>query len=446
MNNTCSTAPPGARFNLQACKKRTQGCDFYPYVPYKKCEIYCGSSFGPYDLRDVVEALVNWVLPLFGVLANMHFVESKLEGLHCARASRIFKRSCFKWLYKLLEPHFSKHFDCSLLLANPIGSMWNLTKKLDLGQQLFDYCNERTLPRLPPEGPKIVANLCYRFDEFDPQLCDTWTNYLIRLLNDENISDEVYQEVEKTSRQLALARVRNTRRSVFAILVYVGLAIVALLSSTNSDGLDYALPHTVALRELCFFILAIVVLSSAAGTWSHGQVARDIMRKFAKRTIRIKQQFSNTPPSHWYDLASCELVVWKGGSYLFRPQKSYNSDDHEGFRIRNGSLQYLSLLVLSAFVVMFAFIVSFTMSYLTPTRGVGGRGLMEILYITVWVVNFLVDLLLTHVYGNGLDRKKLFVIKWLKDGILSTLLLFFFFLPFVGKSCRSQIEERELVI
>ena len=87
-------------------------------------------------------------------------------------------------------------------------------------------------------------------------------------------------------------------------------------------------------------------------------------------------------------------------------------------------------------MVISAFAVSFTISCLTPTTGIGGRGLAEILYIAVWAANFFGECLMTWWIN---DRKQLFRLIWLKDGIISLLVLLFFFLPFIGKPCSSAV-------
>jgi hypothetical protein len=454
----CSPAPPATRFNIGACYNRTLGCSFFPNVPIDKCAEYCGSAFGYYELSDVFEALITWVIPLFALLANMHFAESTLSalGFHWPRA---LKNHSFEdhWLWNFIVSQLPKHFVCSVQLANPIGTIWSLAVKLDLGQHLWDHCYDRLdLSQLgldngreKEKARRDVANLCYCLDDFGHEKFESRVNRLFGLLDgaipnqNGTIAQGVYKHIKETSHDLALVRIRNTRHTTFAVLVYVGAAVAALLASTTSSGLDYALPHTIALRELCFFVLAQVILSSAAGGWPQQWTPQATMLTFATRICKIEKSLGRDGECElWEDLAEQEIALWDGGSYVFRPQKIYSSpvdrDPSRGgqFSCGNGSWRHLLLLGMAWAMVISAFAVSFTISCLTPTTGIGGRGLAEILYIAVWAANFFGECLMTWWIN---DRKQLFRLIWLKDGIISLLVLLFFFLPFIGKPCSSAV-------
>jgi hypothetical protein len=363
--------------------------------------------------------------------------------------------------YKISLP---KHFVCSVQLANPIGTIWSLAVKLDLGQRLWDHFDNDTLYRLHlgdaetdnarrDKVRRDIANLCYCLDDFGHEKFESRVNRLFDLLKmerpipgqSEMILHKVYEYVEETSRSLALIRIRNTRRTTVAVLVYVGAAVTTLLASTTSSGLDYSLPHTIALRELCFFVLAQVILSSAAGGWPQQWTPQAIMRTFATRIREIEAGLREGDgptlwEGLWEDLAKEEIALWDGGSYVFRPQKKIYSSPvnkvRNQFSCENGSPWHLFLLCMAWFMVVFAFAVSFTMSSWTPTTGIGGRGLAEILYITVWTVNFIGEYCMTQWIH---DREQLFGLVWLKDGIISLLVLLFFFLPFIGKPYSSAV-------
>ncbi|MCJ1391335.1 hypothetical protein MMC18_004198 [Xylographa bjoerkii] len=434
----CSLAPPGTRFDMGDCYLRTKACDFFPIIPFAKCEEYCGGSFGYYNPSDVFEALTAWVIPLLALLANMHFTEATVEGLEWRWASRNLNHRWLRPLWSMMKPQIPKHFVCSVQLANPISTIWSLGIKLNLGQQLWEYCNKNRLPHLDREGRRDVANLGYCLEDFGVQHFQERFNRLIQLLNNPTIihgtgtvSDIVFECIQVTSRNLAFVRIRNTRLTIFAVLVYVGMAIVTLLTSATSSGLDYSLPHTIALRELCFFILAQVILSSAAGAWSQQQAPQSAMRAFAMRMFDIEKEL-NGHSWLWEDLVEKEIALWDGGSYVFRTEK-FKSRRARG----NGEFSYNNsswgLLAMAWVIVIFAFAASFTISYATPTKGIGGRGLAEILYFATWVANFFIEIWMTRRVRDDDDRKRIFLRIWLKDGIISLLVLLFFFLPFIGK-------------
>ena len=461
----CSPAPLGTRFDIGGCYNRTLGCSFFPKVPIYQCTEYCGSAFGYYELSDVLETFITWVIPLFALLANMDVAESTLVtlSLDWPRASKILNHCLPRWLRNFIKSLLPKHFVFSVQLANPIGTIWSLADKLDLGQRLWDHFNKEELYNALHLGDakrdgarrdkvrRDIANLCYCLDDFGYEKFEGRVNRLFDLLKMEGeISRRVYKHVKKTSHSLALIRIRNTRRTTVAVLVYGGAVVTSVLASTTSNGLDYALPHTIALRELCFFVLAQVILSSAAGGWPQQWTPQEIMRNFATQIRNIEAGLGKEGTQIlWKDLGKEEITLWDGGSYVFRPQKkiypSLVNVDRNKFSCENGSRWRLFLPCMAWFMVIFAFTVSFTMSFLTPTTGIGGRGLAEILYITVWSVNFIGEYCMTQRihdrigYINHIHRRRLFMLIWLKDGIISLLVLLFFFLPFIGKPYSSAV-------
>ena len=436
----CLPAPPGTRFDFGDCYIRTRGCDFFPILPYDKCEEFCGDKFGYYDIAGVFGALTAWVIPLFALLANMHFTEAALEGLQWRWASRNFNHRWLRPLWNITKLQLPKHFVCSVQLANPIGTIWSLGIKLSFGQRLWEYCNSSGLLHLDSEGRRDVANLGYCLEDFGLQHFEARFNRLIQLLNNQTItqsggtvSEVVFEYIQETSRNLAFVRIRNTRLTICAVLVYGGMAIATLLTSTTSSGLDYSLPHTVALRELCFFILAQVILSSAAGTWSQQQAPQTAMRTFATRILEIERELkTNGQPELWEDLTTKKMALYDGGCYVFRTEKikRRRARSNGGFSVRSSNW---GLLAMAWVIVTFAFMVSFVISYSTPTKGIGGRGLAEILYFVTWIINFFAEVLMTRRVRDDDHRKRIFMRIWVKDGIISLLVLLFFFLPFIGK-------------
>src|SRR6266480_6341811 len=158
-SSNCSLAPPGARFNIAACYNRTVGCSFFPNVPIEQCEAYCGTSFGYRNPLDVLGAFTTWVIPLFGLVANMHFAESTLHGLvgdQRARSS-ITKNRSLQWL-------LPKHFVFSVQLANPIGTIWSLADKVYLSQYLWNRCERIEDDTLDighgANARRDIANVC----------------------------------------------------------------------------------------------------------------------------------------------------------------------------------------------------------------------------------------------------------------------------------------------
>src|SRR5262245_9851852 len=91
----CSQAIPGTRFDISGCYNRTIVCYFFSEVLIDKCDEYCGSSFGYYEISDVIETFITWVIPLFALLAIMDFAKSTLTTLDF----NILNHRLLRWLW-----------------------------------------------------------------------------------------------------------------------------------------------------------------------------------------------------------------------------------------------------------------------------------------------------------------------------------------------------------
>lgn len=375
---------PDATFDIAACIDRARDCSFYPKIPYNLVELYCGSGYGHYDVSNVSAALTGWVIPLFGLLANMHFTDSTLDGLEWHRVYRTLNSRGFRGSWRIVKSQLPKYFECAEQPANPISTNWSLATKLYLRRQLQNCCNEHRLPGLGAQGRSKVATICDCFDEFGHEEFEDLVNRLVQLCKTESklrtsgkVSQVVRDYVSKASRKLEVIRIRNTRRAAFAILVYIAEAISTLLASMASSGLDFSIPHTIALRVLCFLSFSQVILSSGLGAWSRQAVSQAIIQELASKIHEIEMSLDPNQADLWSYLAKEEIKLWDGGSYVFRPQKStkMRPRDLDEFSCKYLSLQHCELLAIAFFMVIVAFAVSFIVSYLTPTRGIGGRAL-----------------------------------------------------------------------
>ena len=440
----CSLASKDERFDIKACYYRTLGCPFRNRISKDLGPMYCGDRFGLYDPSDVVVAFINWVLPLFGLLVNMHFAGSKPNRLGSHPVPRCLDHwgprhlwRGFAWLWGFILAQRPKHFESSVLIANPIGAIWRLGLKLDLGQQLWEHCS-KYLPLCDHNSRRCVANVCSAFDDLDHTQVEDRVNRLIKLLNLKDTEKKVLEYVKETSHILSSIRVRNVRHAISAVFVYFGIAIANLLTSSTSSGLDFALPHTIAFRELCFFIPAQVILSCSVGAWSHPWAPQTALRTLATRLREVENDMKDGEPSLWESLAKEEPALWNGGSCLFRLQRTQrrgHAGNDSRFCIRYGSCQHYFLGIVAFLIVFSAFLSSFITSFNTPTKGIGGRSLAEICYFSVWIVNFFFDLYSTHGSRDSDSCERFYHKTWRKDGFLSFFIIIMFFLPFLGKWC-----------
>lgn len=380
----------------------------------KQCEQYCGKGYGPYGFYDALDAMITWVIPLLALVANMNFTET----------TRF-------WL-----SYGAKFFVIAHQFANPIDTIFSLASKLDLGRRLREYCDTANLTVLRLEKDELanakrdIANVCYCIDDFGHDQFEKWVNRVFELVQRPYGAD-IVRIIKTTSRDLALARVRNILRTSIAVVVYVGAAFTALFKTNTATALGFAQPHTIALRELCYFLLLEIVLSAAAEGWPHQWTPQSPLKALGSKLQEYDPDFG------WQSLGRKEIEPWNGGIYSYRPQKnllwrpSGRSMDQKRFKFSSGEGggRHMILLALAFSSVLMSFGISFMMSWYTPTVGFGGRGIAELTYVVVWIGNFVLD---EWIASHIEDRKRLFYWIWAKDTLISFLVILFFFLPFMG--------------
>ena len=409
-------------FDIGKCKARIDALNRMnpalglPYkLPLKQCEEYCGKGYGPYEFYDVLDAIITWVIPLLALAANMNFTETTMFRL----------------------PYGGKLFVFAHQFANPIDTIFSLASKLDLGRRLREHCDSLNLAVLRLEKDELanakrdIANVCYCIDDFGHDQFEKRVNKIFELVRSPSGAD-IVRIIKIASRDLALARVRNILRTCTAVLVYVGAAFTALLKTNTASGLGFAQPHTIALRELCYFLLLEIVLSAAAEGWPHQWTPQSPLNALGSELHQYDPDFG------WQSLGRNEIEPWNGGIYSYRPQKnllwrrSNRSTVQNKYRFSSGdgSGCHKFLLALAFSSVLVAFGISFMMSWYTPTVGLGGRGIAELTYVTVWISNFVLD---EWMASRVEDRRTLFYRVWVKDTSISFLVILFFLLPFMGK-------------
>ena len=323
--------------------------------------------------------------------------------------------------------------------ADPIGTIIALSSKLALGSNLCEIVRRLDLTALELQRDKKatsirdISNILYCMDDFGSDELERRVEGVLQLVI--NHGNALYPDIRAASRELSLARVRNNLSIAMSIVVYVGAAFSALLKSDNGSQLDYAQPHTIALRELCYFLLLQIILSAAGEGWSQQWTPQFIM-------ARLGQRFHEYEPSFgWLELGRKQIEPWDGGISSFRPHdglfrrgRSICAPSRILFAERRGKHAFTAALAILSIWVSFA--ISFTMSWFTPTRGLGGRGVAEMTYLVVWTVNFLINEWMSMCIK---DRKRLFNLIWAKDSVISVLVVLFFLLPFIGKLPRSDL-------
>ena len=420
-----SFAPPfNGPFDIDKCRANIQhlnqtnpelGLTFR--LTLAQCLHYCGRGYGPYKVYDALEAITTWVIPLFVLPANMIIAE--------------WSESPF--------PYAGKIFVVSRQLADPIDTIWSLADKLLLGRRLRRHCDGLDMKALglsrddETKAKRDITNVCYCLNDWHDGFGKR-VDRIFQLLKGPRKADVLHQ-IKATSQNLALARVRNIFRTSTAIIVYTGAAFSALLRSNSVGGLGYAQPHTIALRVLCYFLILQVMLSAAAEGWTQQWAPQKYMKRLGKRL----DDLDDDKTLQWTSLGKKEILPWQGGIYSFRPSKRLfgsrllQQEAERGllFPTEARGSQQLLLLICALLSVWASFSIAFMISWFTPTVGLGGRGVAELVFVALWTLNFVLSQWIT---SRIQDRKKLFNILWVKDTIIALLLLCSFFLPFIGKS------------
>ncbi|KAK4994242.1 hypothetical protein LTR66_005691 [Elasticomyces elasticus] len=338
-------------------------------------------------------------------------------------------RTLFNKVWSLLTNYGSVVFH---LLADPEDTLWSLLTKLDLARRCEQWAYGR-LRGFSEKDQRHIAIVCFALDDQDfgrttggsetQQL--THAGALVHCLNDPAIRQtKEWTALMAACRQagilLSQTRSQNARRSALAIIFYASALFISLASSKSSNTMQAHMPHTIALRELYYWLIPAITLSAAVGAFPTPWTAYAILQPVA-RTIRAC--------GVEFELAA--LKPWSGGNYVWRPQKNlskvFPTDDDCGFC---ASLRSLRLFSLSFLSVAIAWAMSFTVSWYTPTVGLGCRNITELSYFIIWTLSCL----LTHVFGiiwnKPQDVKRLFVVVYIKDAFLAIPMVTILFAAF----------------
>lgn len=399
-----------------------------------QCQQYCGKGIGPYQFWDVTDALTTWVFPLFNLLGNISFTATTKFGTQWYKVGGNINLSAI----------------ISHLLADPIDSIWGLATKLDVGRRLRRRCRELQLDRisLEEEDRRDIANVCYALDDFGPEKLQGRFSKIIDLLNDPDIRvrNDTFTAIKVASYNLALVRLNSRLRSSLAVILYCVAIFSALIRTKSMADEAYHQPHTIALRELFYWLLLSIILSSAAGGWPSQWTAHVILN-------RLGNKLAGHDGFHLD-----EIEPWNGGNYSWHPGNNiFCRDSSKAWSMRKpftwavwhpkhfyvssdldrGDRRHMLLLFTAFLSVAMAWTMSFMISWYTPTVGLGGRGICEIVFVSVWVCNFIH----TQWWATQFSGRKLFVLVWIKDGAISFAMLFVLFAAFQGTMLESPLDR-----
>lgn len=374
-----------------------------------QCLEYCGYGYGPYDKWTIINGIISWVLPLFLILSNVTYAKSSSEYY---RIWGINMGSLANWLAVMCH-----------LLVNPIDFIYTLSIKLDIGREIKDRVDR--IPGLSETLRKSASAVFFALDDFKN---GHYIDILLRPM--ENTKDPETRNIaiahftllqdilEQAARDLSDARRHNKLSAVLAVIIYVKEVVEALLAYESDKNFPYHMPHTLALRQLYYWIFLAIVLSSALGGFASQWTSQSILRQFLRRRSEILKENQIR-----YENITLESVQpWDGGNYSWRYPKGEHTDRR---RI---------LLALAFLAVLIPCGLASAMSWFTPTQGLGDRSILELAYTALWLLNWGI----TNLASRCLKGQTLFRIMWW-NLFLSLATLIVLFAAFQGwfNNCQS---------
>jgi hypothetical protein len=158
------------------------------------------------------------------------------------------------------------------------------------------------------------------------------------------------------------------------------------------------MPHTLALRQIYYWLFSAIILSVAAGGFADQWSSHAFLTQFLDGRLRNLKRAARRRAFHYHDIVLREIEPWDGGNYSWKYPKRGQKSQVTGRQI--------GLLLPAMAAVALPVAIAFVMSWYTPTIGLGDRGIMELSFAGMWILNFIITL------GASLkwDKEKLFKI------------------------------------
>lgn len=360
-------------------------------VGLKACELLAGPSYGSYGAGNALDSIATWVVPLLILVGNMNYASFDAQKY---------------WKNQIT---IAMH-----LLGNPIHAIWSLLVKLDVKRRIEARCRDGL--KKVENGKDLVwiySAILYALDDFNFS-SDFEHHFRSLMAIARSHAVEEQEACRRAAIELTVSRVNNTRRALFAILGYV-TAIAANIVRADLSGtgkIQIHISHTIALRELYFWLICAIILSARVGgypsEWKSVGVLLDLQSKLDPAPFRLKP-----------------LKPWTGGNYTWRPQKNMS-------KISSSLDRKFVVHALLAFAsVTSAMAASLILSYNTPTKGIGVRSIVELSYWGWWCFNALITYYI-ELDGKPSEKKWLYLIA--KDGLAAIFMIVFLLSAWAGGS------------
>jgi hypothetical protein len=230
---------------------------------------------------------------------------------------------------------------------------------------------------------KYLCGICYALEDFEHGI---HVETLLRPLEEGSQDDAtshweaISPLLESTARNIAGDRRHNKFHSVLAIIVYGKDVFVALLQSYVDQNFPYHMPHTLALRQLYYWLFCAIILSGAAGGFADQWSSHAFLADFLDGRLRNLKDAARRRD----DIFLRPIEPWDGGNYSLKYPKRGQKPQMTG--------RQKVLLLPAIAAVALPVVIAFIMSWYTPTTGLGDRGIMELSFAGMWILNFLITM------------------------------------------------------
>lgn len=349
-----------------------------PVLTLEGCKQLCGSGTGWY--ADIGPRLIAWLLPILLLVSNLQFAPLGMERF-------------------LMIIH---------LFGDPIDSTWSLLAKA------------KSWSRCVRQAQKLL------------EVHDDARNLAVILAAAEEISDTLAEEIllafdrmhgsnapkakiilAETARTFHGNRENELLRTVGAVAMYTFQVVAAFVPKVGAAASPSG--GRIAVAMLISWLVAIVLLSNAIGTFGDLENCQGVLEQFMKRLGQHADQYLYPPRSsvltlpfigvHWKAQTShATSRVWSGAVYSYRPNKPFLHDS--GWKLALIAVLPVAIAFGTAFAVLDAAPIYFNC-----------RHIFVITVIGFWVLSAALTSLLS--WSGLASGKYLWCIVLIKDAVIA---------------------------
>jgi hypothetical protein len=317
------------------------------------CNQICGGSWTQYPSDKIGRRLTTWLIPILVLVGNMHL------------AALGYKSTILTIVH---------------LLGDPIDSMWSLLTKLEVARRGRVWV-ARTATRKVPT--KAVAAVLAAMEELADSGSDVnGPNRAIQPYLHPHVDQDVFDDACRgAAAELADSKVDESLRTYLAILGYLFTVSGAFIDA--ADKTSEKPGNRIAFAMLFSWLIPAVMLSAATRRFCSSKSCQRIMERFqrslthtprgcgSETVCKLRQASIFSPDYSSPEDISHAAHPWAGAIYMYRPEKQI-------FATGRGDRHPSLLLFFASLPVLLSASCAFSISYYTPTVGLGCRSLTQL--------------------------------------------------------------------